>query len=291
LPAPRRRSARRPRATDRPCASRPEKRLKTRADANSSKDKKMLDWLLAPEALIALATLTALELVLGIDNVIFISILAGKLPAQQQDRARTIGLSVAAIGRLVLLFSIVWILGLTENVFTVFGHGISWRDIILIAGGLFLIYKATTELHQKLEGETDAKGAAVKASFGAVLVQIALLDIVFAIDSIVTAIGMVRDVRIMAVAIVLSVALMLVVSKYVHAFVSRHPTVKVLALAFLLMIGMVLIAEGFEVEVPKGYVYFAMGFSVFVELLNMRLRKVSRPVQLHEPYAEENVRR
>jgi len=251
----------------------------------------MLDWLLAPEALIALATLTALELVLGIDNVIFISILAGKLPAQQQDRARTIGLSVAAIGRLVLLFSIVWILGLTENVFTVFGHGISWRDIILIAGGLFLIYKATTELHQKLEGETDAKGAAVKASFGAVLVQIALLDIVFAIDSIVTAIGMVRDVRIMAVAIVLSVALMLVVSKYVHAFVSRHPTVKVLALAFLLMIGMVLIAEGFEVEVPKGYVYFAMGFSVFVELLNMRLRKVSRPVQLHEPYAEENVRR
>lgn len=251
----------------------------------------MLDWLLTPEALIALATLTALELVLGIDNVIFISILAGKLPREQQDRARTIGLTIAAIGRLALLFSIVWILGLTQNVFTVFGHGISWRDIILIAGGLFLIYKATAELHQKLEGETDAKGAAVKASFGAVLVQIALLDVVFAIDSIVTAIGMVRDIKIMALAIVLSVVLMLVLSKYVHAFVSRHPTVKVLALAFLLMIGMVLIAEGFEVEVPKGYVYFAMGFSVFVEVLNMRLRKVSQPVQLHEPYAENQPRR
>ncbi|HXF46343.1 MAG TPA: TerC family protein [Burkholderiaceae bacterium] len=251
----------------------------------------MLDWLLTPEALIALATLTALELVLGIDNVIFISILAGKLPREQQDRARTIGLTIAAIGRLALLFSIVWILGLTQNVFTVFGHGISWRDIILIAGGLFLIYKATAELHQKLEGETDAKGAAVKASFGAVLVQIALLDVVFAIDSIVTAIGMVRDIKIMALAIVLSVVLMLVLSKYVHAFVSRHPTVKVLALAFLLMIGMVLIAEGFEVEVPKGYVYFAMGFSVFVEVLNMRLRKVSQPVQLHEPYAENRPRR
>ncbi|MCX8004134.1 MAG: TerC family protein [Burkholderiaceae bacterium] len=251
----------------------------------------MLDWLFAPEALIALATLTALELVLGIDNVIFISILATKLPAQQQDRARTIGLTIAAVGRLALLFSIVWILGLTADVFTIFGHGLSWRDLILIAGGLFLIYKATAELHQKLEGPTGVKSAAVKASFGAVLVQIALLDLVFAIDSIVTAIGMVRDVRIMAAAIVLSVILMLIVSGYVHAFVSRHPTVKVLALAFLLMIGMVLIAEGFEVHVPKGYVYFAMGFSVFVELLNMRLRRVAQPVALHEPYAREETPR
>jgi predicted tellurium resistance membrane protein TerC len=248
----------------------------------------MLDWLLTPEALIALVTLTALELVLGIDNVIFISILAGKLPPAQQDRARTIGLSLAAGGRLALLFSIVWIMGLTADVFTLFGNGISWRDIILIAGGLFLIYKAVGELHQKLEGDTDAKGAVVKASFAAVLVQIAVLDIVFALDSIITAIGMVRDIRIMAVAIVLSVILMMVVSGYVHAFVTRHPTIKVLALSFLLMIGMVLIAEGFDVEVPKGYVYFAMGFAVFVEVMNMRLRRVSeKAVTLHEPYAEQ----
>jgi len=248
----------------------------------------MLDWLLTPEAIVAVTTLTALELVLGIDNVIFISILAGKLPPHMQDRARTIGLSLAAFGRLALLFSIVWIMGLRADLFTVFGMGISWRDLILIAGGLFLIYKAVAELHQKLEGESDVKGAAVKASFAAVLVQIALLDIVFALDSIVTAIGMVRDIRIMAVAIILSVILMLVVSKYVHTFVSRHPTIKVLALSFLLMIGMVLIAEGFDVEVPKGYVYFAMGFAVFVELMNMRLRKVTQQaVTLHEPYMDE----
>lgn len=248
----------------------------------------MLDWLLTPEALVAVTTLTALELVLGIDNVIFISILAGKLPREQQDRARTIGLSLAAVGRLALLFSIVWIMGLKADLFSVFGKGFSWRDLILIAGGLFLIYKAVAELHQKLEGESDVKGAAVRANFAAVLVQIAVLDIVFALDSIITAIGMVRDIRIMAVAVILSVALMLAVSKYVHAFISRHPTIKVLALSFLLMIGMVLIAEGFDVEVPKGYVYFAMGFAVFVEMMNMRLRKVKQQaVALHEPYINE----
>jgi predicted tellurium resistance membrane protein TerC len=218
-------------------------------------------WLLAPEALIAVATLTALELVLGIDNVIFITILAGKLPPHQHD--------------------------LTADVFSILGQGMSWRDLILIAGGLFLIYKSVGELHQKLEGEVDVKGAAVKASFAAVLAQIAVLDVVFALDSIITAIGMARDIRIMVVAIVLSVILMMAVSGYVHHFVSRHPTIKVLALSFLLMIGMVLIADGFEIHVPKGYVYFAMGFAVFVEVLNMRLRKVTQPaVTLHEPYVE-----
>ena len=251
----------------------------------------MFDWLLAPEALIAVVTLTALELVLGIDNVIFIAILAGKLPPHQHDRARIVGLALAAFGRIALLFSIVWIMGLTEDVFSLVGRGMSWRDLILIAGGLFLIYKSVGELHQKLEGDVDAKGAAVKASFAAVLVQIAVLDVVFALDSIITAIGMARDIRIMIVAIVLSVVLMMAVSRYVHHFVSRHPTIKVLALSFLLMIGMVLIADGFEIHVPKGYVYFAMGFAVLVEMLNMRLRKVSQPaVTLHEPYVEGGAR-
>jgi len=245
----------------------------------------MFDWLLAPESLIALVTLTALELVLGIDNVVFIAILAGKLPAAEQTRARTLGLTLAAFGRIALLFSIVWILGLTADLFELFGRGMSWRDLILIAGGLFLIYKAVGELHQSLEGDAGARGAVVKASLGAVLLQIALIDVVFALDSIITAIGMVRDIRIMAIAIVVSAILMMVVSGYVHAFVSRHPTVKVLALSFLLMIGLVLIAEGFDVEVPKGYVYFAMGFAVFVEMMNVRLRKVTQPaVTLHEPY-------
>jgi predicted tellurium resistance membrane protein TerC len=247
----------------------------------------MLSWLLNPEALLALVTLTALELVLGIDNVIFISVLAGKLPAAQQDRARTIGLTLAAAGRIALLFSIVWIMGLTEPLVSFGGQELSWRDVILIVGGLFLIYKSVGELHQKLEGDENVKGAVVRASFAAVLVQIAILDIVFALDSIITAIGMVQDIKVMAVAIVLSAILMVVLSGYVHHFVSRHPTIKVLALSFLLMIGMVLIADGFEIHVPKGYVYFAMGFAVFVELMNMRLRKVHQPaVVLHEPYVE-----
>jgi predicted tellurium resistance membrane protein TerC len=245
----------------------------------------MLDWLLNPEALVAIVTLTTLELVLGIDNVIFIAILAGKLPAAEQTRARTVGLSLAALGRLVLLFSLVWILGLTSEVVHVFGRGLSWRDLILIAGGLFLIYKAVGELHQNLEGAHGSKSAGVGASFAAVLVQIAVIDVVFALDSIITAVGMVDDIRIMAVAIVLSVVLMMLVSAYVHTFVSKHPTIKVLALSFLLMVGMVLIAEGFGLEVPKGYVYFAMAFAVFVEMMNMRLRRVSaHAVSLHEPY-------
>jgi predicted tellurium resistance membrane protein TerC len=247
----------------------------------------MLAWLLAPEALVAVVVLTLLELVLGVDNVVFIAILAGKLPPHQQGRARRIGLALAAFGRIALLFSIVWILGLTADVFSVFGRGMSWRDLVVIAGGLFLIHKAVGELHQNLEGDVDARGSAVTASFGSVLVQIIGLDIVFALDSIIMAVGMVRDVRIMAVAVVLSAILMMLVSGYVHRLVSDHPTMKVLALAFLLMIGMVLIADGFEIEVPKGYAYFAMGFAVLVELMNMRLRKVRQPpVVLHEPYVE-----
>jgi predicted tellurium resistance membrane protein TerC len=236
----------------------------------------MLDWLLTPEALAAVVTLTALELVLGIDNVIFIAILAGKLPRERQTRARVVGLTLAAGGRLLLLFSLVWILGLTADVVRVFGRGLSWRDLILVAGGLFLIYKAVGELHQSLEGgHEDETRARAGASFAAVLVQIVVIDVVFALDSIITAVGMVDDIRIMAIAIVLSVVLMMLVSAYVHAFVSKHPTIKVLALAFLLMIGMVLIAEGFGFEVPKDYVYAAMAFAVFVEILNMRMRKVS----------------
>jgi predicted tellurium resistance membrane protein TerC len=243
-----------------------------------------MGWLLTPDALAAVVTLTALELVLGIDNVIFIAILASRLPAHRQTRARVIGLTLAAFGRIALLFSIVWLLGLTADVVHVLGRGLSWRDLILIAGGLFLIYKAVGELHQSLEGAVDAKGAAVGASFAAVLVQICVIDVVFALDSIITAVGMVDDIRIMAVAVVLSVLLMMVVSAYVHAFVSRHPTIKVLALSFLLMIGLVLIAEGFGIEVPKGYVYFAMAFAVFVEMMNMRLRRTAGAVTLHDPY-------
>ncbi|HXV06443.1 MAG TPA: TerC family protein [Burkholderiales bacterium] len=249
-----------------------------------------MEWLFTPEGLIALATLTALELVLGIDNVIFISILAGKLPPGQRDNARRLGLLVAAVSRLALLFSIAWIIGLTDPLFALLGQEISWRDIILITGGLFLIYKGTSELHQRLEGETGVKGAAVRATFAGVLLQVFILDMVFALDSIITAVGMVDDVGIMAAAIILSVALMLLAAKYIHGFVERHPTIKVLALSFLLMIGMVLIADGLEVKVPKGYVYFAMGFSVFVELLNMRMRKVQReaPVRLHDAYAQDD---
>jgi predicted tellurium resistance membrane protein TerC len=249
-----------------------------------------MTWLLSPDALIAVVTLSALELVLGIDNVVFIAILAAKLPAGQQQRARSIGLTLAAFGRIALLFSIVWIMSLTTEVVRVFGAGLSWRDFILIAGGLFLIYKGVAELHQKLEGGVDAKGSTVQARFAAVLAQIVLLDVVFALDSIITAIGMAKDIRVMAIAIVLSAILMVVVSDYVHRFISRHPTIKVLALSFLLMIGMVLIADGFDVHVPKGYVYFALSFAVFVEILNVRLRKAAAPaVILHEPYIERDL--
>jgi predicted tellurium resistance membrane protein TerC len=235
----------------------------------------VFDWLLTIEALVAVVTLTSLELVLGIDNVIFIAILAGRLPPGDQKRARVTGLALAAFGRIALLFSLQWILGLTSDVITLFGHGLSWRDLILEGGGLFLIYKTVGELHHSLEGDAHEKQPGGPAAFGGVLVQIAVLDVVFALDSIITAVGMVSDVRIMAVAVVLSVILMMVVAGSVHAFVSRHPTIKILALSFLLMVGLVLIAEGFEFEVPKDYVYIAMAFATFVEMLNMRMRRAS----------------
>ena len=243
-----------------------------------------MDWLADPQAWIAFSTLLALEVVLGIDNIIFISILAGKLPAEQQARARYIGLSLALIIRVLLLFSLSWVIGLTAPLFTVFNHEISGRDIILIAGGLFLLGKATFEIHENLEGEEGHASARVKASFVSVIIQILLLDAVFSLDSVITAIGMVEDIQLMISAVVVAIAFMMFFAAPVGAFVSRHPTVKMLALSFLLLIGMTLIVEAFDVHIPKGYIYFAMGFSVFVELLNLRLRRKSVPVNLHERY-------
>jgi len=243
-----------------------------------------MDFLADPQAWIALLTLTLLEIVLGIDNVIFISILAGKLPVEQQDKARRIGLMLALGTRILLLLSLAWIIKLTKPFFTVLGQGISGRDLILIVGGLFLIAKSTHEIHDKLEGE-ESQGEQRKTfpSFGAVLVQIALLDVVFSLDSVITAVGMARQLWVMIAAVVISVCVMLVSAKSIGGFVSRHPTVKILALSFLLLIGTSLIAEGLEFHIPKGYVYFAMGFSMFVEMLNLNMKKSkTKPVHLHE---------
>ena len=240
-----------------------------------------------PNAWVALITLTALEIVLGIDNIIFISILAGKLPKAQQERARIIGLSLAMITRIALLFSLTWIMQLTAPLFSVLGHEISGRDLILILGGLFLLAKSTMEIHEKLEGESE-HGTGVRAvSFASVIVQILLLDIVFSLDSVITAIGMVDQLSVMVTAVVIAVGFMLFFSKYISDFVDRHPTVKMLALSFLLMIGLALIGEGFDMHIPKGYIYFAMAFSVFVELLNLRLRRRRAPVKLHSPYRDD----
>jgi predicted tellurium resistance membrane protein TerC len=237
---------------------------------------------------VAFLTLTALELVLGIDNIIFISILAGKLPAAQQARARYIGLGLAMVMRIILLFSLSWVIGLTAPFFTVFGQGISGRDLILILGGLFLLGKATYEIHENLEGEQGHASARVAATFTSVIIQILLLDIVFSLDSVITAVGMVEQVEIMIAAVVVAIGFMMLFAAPIGAFVARHPTIKMLALSFLLLIGLTLIVEGFEVHIPKGYVYFAMGFSVFVEMLNIRIRRPKTPpVDLHERYAPE----
>jgi predicted tellurium resistance membrane protein TerC len=252
-----------------------------------------METFLNPEIWIALATLTALELVLGIDNIIFISILAGKLPPHQRDKARKLGIALAAITRLGLLLTIAWIVGLTAPLFSVWGHEFSWRDLILIGGGLFLIAKATHEIHQKLEGASEAvsTGKAVAASFGGVIAQIMVLDIVFSLDSIITAVGMVDERWVMVAAILISIAFMLAFAKPLGDFVDRHPTVKVLALSFLIMIGLVLVADGFGQHIPKGYIYGAMAFSVFVEMINLWIRKRSgqlpAPVKLHEKYEGE----
>ncbi|MDQ5846737.1 MAG: TerC family protein [Acidobacteriota bacterium] len=242
-----------------------------------------MEWITEPHIWVAFFTLTALEIVLGIDNIVFISIVAGKLPSDQQKRARTLGLALAMLTRIALLFSISWIIRLTTPFFSIFGQGISGRDMILIAGGLFLIGKSTHEIHQKLEGEEGHASARVSPSFTSVIVQILILDVVFSLDSVITAIGMVEQIEIMIAAVVVAVAFMMVFAGSISSFVERHPTIKMLALSFLLLIGVTLIAEGFDRHIPKGYIYFAMAFSVFVEMLNLRLRK-SRPVKLHEPY-------
>ena len=244
----------------------------------------MFEWLVSPEAWIALATLTALEIVLGIDNIIFISILVGRLPEQQRDFARRAGLGLAMIARLALLFSISWVMGLTEPWFTVFRQEISGRDVILIGGGLFLLAKSTHEIHNSLEGEDeDGNGAVVVNGLGMVLAQIAVLDIVFSLDSVITAVGLVEHVSLMAVAIVLAVGVMLLAAEPIGDFVDRHPTIKMLALSFLILVGLTLLVEGFDVHVPKGYIYFAMAFSVAVEMLNIRMRRKASPIKLRKP--------
>ena len=245
-----------------------------------------MDWLSDPQAWVALLTLTVLEIVLGIDNVIFISILSGKLPAVQQKKARNIGLAAAMIMRILLLLSIAWIVKLTAPLFTVAGVEISGRDLILLAGGLFLMGKATHEVHDKLEGAEGEKAVKGAPSLTSVIVQIMLLDIVFSLDSVITAVGMAQHLGVMITAVIISVGIMLFAAGPISAFVDRHPTVKMLALSFLLLIGMALVAEGLEFHIPKGYIYFAMGFSVFVEVLNIRLKRVGKPVKLHDDFRE-----
>jgi predicted tellurium resistance membrane protein TerC len=245
-----------------------------------------MEWMTSAEGWIALLTLTALEIVLGIDNIVFISILAGKLPPEKRERARKVGLMLAMVIRILLLLSITWVMQLTSPLFAVFGNEISGRDLILIIGGLFLIAKSTHEIHDKLEGEEGHASAKVAASFAAVIVQILLLDIVFSLDSVITAVGMAEDIAVMVLAVIIAVGVMLLSAGAISGFVERHPTVKMLALSFLLLIGMSLMAEGFEQHIPKGYIYFAMAFSVFVELINLRVRAKTEPIHLKQSYTK-----
>jgi predicted tellurium resistance membrane protein TerC len=245
-----------------------------------------MDAFFSSTGLLALVTLTFLEIVLGVDNVIFISILSGKLPHAQQPRARQTGLLAAMGMRILLLMSIAWIVRLTTPLVTILGRDISGRDVILIGGGLFLLGKATLEIHEKLEGHEADGPTRAAPSFGSVIMQIMLLDIVFSLDSVITAVGMADDISIMVVAVVLAVGVMMFSARPISTFVNRHPTVKVLALSFLLLIGMSLVGEGQGMHIPKGYNYIAMGFSVFVEAINLRLRQPTEPVRLHQPYVE-----
>lgn len=243
-----------------------------------------MEWISDPNALIALATLTILEIVLGIDNIVFISILAGKLPENQQARARFIGLALAMFGRIALLLSLTWIMRLTEPLFTVFEFTFSGRDLILLAGGLFLIGKSTHEIHDKLEGAKHTSGQKVATvTFTSAIIQILILDLVFSLDSVITAVGLADEVGVMVTAIVIAVGVMMISAGAISRFIEKHPTVKMLALSFLLLIGVMLVAEGFGQHIPKGYVYFAMAFSIFVELLNIRERKPKDPVALRKP--------
>ena len=254
----------------------------------------MFEFLTDPQIWIALLTLTALEIVLGIDNIVFISILAAKLPAEQQDRARIIGLGLALVMRVLLLFSLSWVIGLTGTLFEVLGQEISGRDLILLGGGLFLIGKSTFEVHEKLEGQEGHDPAAGgTASFGATLVQIVLLDAVFSLDSVITAVGMVDEIGVMIAAVIIAIGVMMLSAKLISDFVNKHPTVKMLALSFLLLIGTALVAEGLDFHIPKGYIYFAMGFSVFVEALNLRMRRRrpdtarTEPIELRPTYLKD----
>ena len=247
-----------------------------------------MQFLSDPQIWIAFATLTVLELVLGIDNIVFVSILSGKLPEKEQPRARFIGLGLALVMRVILLFSLTWVMGLVQPLFTVFGQHFSGRDLILLIGGLFLIFKSTHEIHSSLEGEEGGSSRKVYAGFAGVIIQIMLLDVVFSLDSVITAIGMVDNVWIMIAAVVVSIVAMMIFAGTIGAFVQRHPTIKMLALSFLLLIGMTLIAEGLEFHIPKGYVYFAMAFSVFVEMLNIKLRKKVLPVNLRNQFSNED---
>ena len=243
-----------------------------------------VDALFTFSGIVALIALTSLEIVLGVDNVIFISILSSKLPSAQQGRAQRMGLLAAMGMRILLLLSIVWIIRLTAPLFYIFGRPISGRDLILIGGGLFLLAKATIEIHERLEGEEGHSSARVRPSFAAVITQIVLLDIVFSLDSVITAVGMANEIIVMVTAVILAVGVMMFSAGPISSFVNRHPTVKVLALSFLLLIGVVLVGEGLGMHIPKGYIYFAMGFSVLVELINLRVRRITAPVHLHEPY-------
>lgn len=248
-----------------------------------------MDWITDPQAWIAFATLTALEIVLGVDNVVFISILAGKLPVEQREKARRLGLGLAMFVRILLLLSITWVVRLTSPLFSVLTQEISGRDLILLLGGLFLLAKSTHEMHGQLEGEEGHSSGRIAASFASVIIQILLLDIIFSLDSVITAVGMADDIGVMISAVVIAVGFMLVFSGAVSRFVDKHPTIKMLALSFLLLIGVSLVAEALEFHIPKGYIYFAMAFSLFVEVLNIKLRKSRQaPVHLHSAYTTDD---